>query len=71
MARQAKAEAARQRVHERRRSELTALALETAGEQTRSETWLELHEEVASLPEKLDAAIYTLVEAVGERWRRQ
>jgi len=55
VARRAKAEAARRRVHERRRSELTAL--ESVGEQTRSETWLELHEEVALLPEKLRVPI--------------
>jgi RNA polymerase sigma factor (sigma-70 family) len=53
VARQARAEAARRRVHERRRSELTALDLESVGAETRSETWPELHEEVALLPEKL------------------
>ena len=57
VAKRARAEAARRRAHERRRAELTALALETAGEQTESETWPELHEEVASLPEKLRVPI--------------
>ena len=57
VARRARAEAARRRAHERRRSELTALELESVGDQTRSETWPELHEEVASLPEKLRVPI--------------
>ena len=51
VARRARAEAARRRAHERRRSELAAL--ESADEKNDSETWTELHEEVASLPEKL------------------
>jgi RNA polymerase sigma factor (sigma-70 family) len=55
VARRARAEAARRRVHEQPCSELTAL--ESVGEQTGSETWPELHEEVASLPEKLRVPI--------------
>ena len=51
VARRARAEAARRRAHELRRSELAAL--ESADEKNDSETWTELHEEVASLPEKL------------------
>jgi RNA polymerase sigma factor (sigma-70 family) len=55
VAKRARAEAARRRAHERRRAELTAL--ESVDEATRSETWPELHEEVALLPEKLRVPI--------------
>jgi RNA polymerase sigma factor (sigma-70 family) len=55
VARRIRAEAARRRVHERRRSEMTTL--ESSVEQARSEAWPELHEEVASLPEKLRVPI--------------
>jgi RNA polymerase sigma factor (sigma-70 family) len=55
VARRARAEAARRRAHERRRAELTAS--EFVDEVTRSETWPELHEEVALLPEKLRVPI--------------
>ena len=54
-ARKARAEAGRRRTHERQRSKLTPL--EFVDEKTESETWPELHEEVAALPEKLRVPI--------------
>ncbi len=56
VATRAKIQAGRRELHERRRSAL--MELKSVDRQTtRSETWPELHEEVASLPEKLRVPI--------------